>query len=210
MAARRRSKTLNKVRRLLERRKPFKTPKATILIVCEGKKTEPIYFQALRRDRGISPGQMQIDEGEGGSHPKSVVEHAKFLKGGIEREGLIVDIVWCVFDRDDHAKIEEAFIQARDNQFQIAFSNPCFELWYLLHYQDQRSHIERKQVFSKLKKDLPQYEKSANVYQNLSINQSKAISRAKKLRKLHRDNQDSEMKNPSTSIDCLVSYLNSL
>jgi hypothetical protein len=210
MAAKGRSKSLFQWRKELERKPPSRIPKPIVLVVCEGAKTEPTYFQALRRAKRMSPQQIKIVPGEEGSHPKNVVEYAKSLKEGIRQDGLIVDEVWFVFDRDDHAEIEAAFIQARGNHFQIAFSNPCFELWYLLHYQDQTAHIERNWVFSRLKKYLPQYEKASSVYPDLSSHQSQAISRAKKLRKLHRDNGNSEKQNPSTNVDELVSYLNSL
>ncbi|OGP59147.1 MAG: hypothetical protein A2V67_07560 [Deltaproteobacteria bacterium RBG_13_61_14] len=158
----------------------------------------------------ISPEQIPIIGGEGGSHPRSIVKHAKFLKQEFKKEGLSVDEVWCVFDRDVHRGIEAAFQQANANQFNIAFSNPSFELWYLLHYKDQTSHIERREVIRKLKRYIQRYHKAMEVYQILLGHQSVATKRAQDLRKYHRDNQDQETKNPSTSVDQLVSYLNSL
>ena len=197
-------------RRLRKRQKPFRSTKPIILVVCEGKETEPNYFIALRQTKRINKERLIISYGERGSHPRNVIEDAKDKKKKFEAANLEVNEVWCVFDRDDHKKIEAAFNQARDNHFKIAFSNPCFELWYLLHCQDQTAHIERGKVFSRLKKYIPQYQKSLNVYPDLLVHQSQAINRAKKLRKYHRDNLDSEMKNPSTNVDELVSYLNSL
>ncbi|MFT4628841.1 MAG: hypothetical protein ACI8PZ_007537, partial [Myxococcota bacterium] len=46
------------------------------------------------------------------------------------------DEVWCVFDRDEHERFADACQMARDNNLQVAASNPCFELWLLLHFRD--------------------------------------------------------------------------
>jgi hypothetical protein len=50
------------------------------------------------------------------------------------------DEVWCVFDVDEHPKLAEARDQANANGIQLAVSNPCFELWLLLHFQEHRAH----------------------------------------------------------------------
>ena len=210
MAAKGRSKSLFQWRKALERRPPSRIPKPIVLVVCEGAKTEPTYFQALRKAKRMSPEQIKIVPGEEGSHPKKVVEYAKSLKEEIRQDGLIVDEVWCVFDRDIHQCIKAAFFQARSNQFHVAFSNPSFELWFLLHYEDQNSHIERQAVTRKLKRHIQRYQKAMDVYPILLCNQTRAIDRAEKLRKLHRDNQEEENENPSTNVDKLVIYLNSL
>lgn len=85
-----------------------------------------------------------------GGVPKTLVERATEMKKAGEREAntkkdeyLRYDEVWCVFDIDDHPKIADARQQARDNGIDLAISNPCFELWVLLHFQDQRAHISR-------------------------------------------------------------------
>lgn len=47
--------------------------------------------------------------------------------------------VWCLFDRDEHRHIGEAFREAEAAGVNIAYSHPCFELWRLLHYQNYTS-----------------------------------------------------------------------
>ena len=113
------------------RGRPFRDPNPIVVIVCEGEETEPNYLNAKRASKRISKEQVRIfGSKEAGTHPKSIVEFAKEKKRDMEREGLPIDRVWCVFDRDSHMKIEEAFVQANDLKFEVAFSNPCFELWY--------------------------------------------------------------------------------
>ena len=65
----------------LQRREASKELKTTVLIVCEGKKTEPYYFRELARSSGLSTRQVQTEaaditiDGNCGSAPKNVVEH---------------------------------------------------------------------------------------------------------------------------------------
>jgi len=49
-----------------------------------------------------------------------------------------------------------------------------------------------------------------NIYGKLLDHQEKAIKRAKELRKMHKRNRNAETENPSTTVDELVEYLNSL
>jgi len=206
-------KTGGKRERELRRKKPSRPPKPIILIVCEGVETEPNYFHKFRQNLRFSKEQMKICGGdECGTHPKNIVEFAKNKREEIERKkGYDYDEVWCVFDCDAHERIHEAFNQAEALKYRVIFSNPCFELWYLLHYQDQRAHIEREDVFRSLRSHIPDYEKGIeNIYTLLSDNQAEAIERAKRIRKWHKDNGDEETENPSTTVDTLVEELESI
>src|SRR3546814_20749999 len=56
----------------------------------------------------------------------------------------VVDEVWCVFDREAAAASKD-FLRAcalaktakprKGQQFELAISNPCFEVWELLHLE---------------------------------------------------------------------------
>jgi RloB-like protein len=146
----------------LRRRRAFRPPLPRFLIVCEGTLTEPGYFQETRRlersliDLEISPG----------GEPKALVQRAVEKKKNAERlarsqkdSNLRYDQVWCVFDIDEHPLIPEAKQQAGANGIELAISNPCFELWALLHFRDQRAHIERGPLHHECKKYMPGYEK---------------------------------------------------
>lgn len=187
--------------RSLRRGSPSRDLRPAVLVVCEGAKTEPEYFKDLRQALRVN---VAVEGAECGSHPKSVVQYAKSQKNAY-------DCIWCVFDHDDHTGLSAALEQARNNGFKVAFSNPCFELWYLLHFQEQRAYVERNVLFTRLKEHVPGYVKSqAGLYSLLSDRQSQAIQRAQNLRANHRTGGSPENENPSTTMDCLVSFLNAL
>lgn len=135
----------------------------------------------------------------------------EFAKVESSSNGVTFDEIWCVFDRDDHEKIDEAINMAKDNGILVAFSNPNFELWFLKHYADQTGYIDRKSVIQKLKRYMPGYTKAArDIYEKLAVLQQDAIIRVRKLRKYHRDNQEPVTRNPSTNVDKLVSSLENI
>ena len=147
--------------------------------------TEPRYFRALRSEYRNSLVEIEIDDR--GGIPKTLVERAAQRKREAEREAksqrdefLLYDEVWCVFDVDDHPKLADARQQARDNGIQLAVSNPCFEIWALLHFRDQTAHIQRKAVRSRLKKHLPAYEKELP-FDQLKPHYEDAVQRAERL-----------------------------
>ncbi len=78
----------------------------------------------------------------------TVVDRAVAAKRHEAREarrgrGRASDEYWCVFDIDQHPKVGPAIEKARTNGIGVAVSNPCIELWFILHFQDQTAHIER-------------------------------------------------------------------
>ena len=89
---------------------------------------------------------MTIDLFRGG--PIQLVERAVETQRTEAREakkerGRAHDQIWCVFDRDEHPNFTEAVSLAHDHGINLAVSNPCLELWFLLHFEDQTAHIER-------------------------------------------------------------------
>jgi len=148
------------------------------LIVCEGTKTEPGYFEDLRqRYRRV----VEVELSPGGV-PKTLVERAVEMKRDADAkaakdENERYDEVWCVFDVENHPKINDAKQQARDNGIKLAISNPCFEIWVLLHFQDQRAHISPTQLRAACRKHIPGYQKELPV-ERLSPLYSEAVARA--------------------------------
>ena len=63
------------------------------------------------------------------------------------------DVVWVVFDKDDFGgNYTSAISLAGQNKIKIAYSNECFALWLLLHFQEQTSKIGRGQLEEFLRK----------------------------------------------------------
>ena len=53
------------------------------------------------------------------------------------------DEIWCVFDTDQHPNLAQAINEAGQSEIEVAVSNPCFELWLVLHSQEQTAFIDR-------------------------------------------------------------------
>ena len=192
----------------LQRRGPRRQPKPRFLIVCEGTVTEPCYFRDVRHmERCL----IELDI-EPRATPRRIVQRAVELKNQANRDAkrraddnLRYDEIWCVFDVDDHPLIPEATDQAKANGIELAISNPCFELWALLHFQDQQAHIERGKVQHLCATHMPRYEKKLD-YEILRPKYSNAVKRAEDLERLH-ESRGTAGANPSTTVYRLVELI---
>lgn len=127
------------------------------------------------------------------------------------------DSIWCVFDRDDNSN--EVLLRAKQSAtkegYRLAYSNPSFELWFLLHFSNQQMEVEDCQALIRLLKQpgrLPDYEKNKDFFNTLKPLQAVAVQRAK-TRSEQIQNQGTEpisrQSNPLTTVYELVEYLNS-
>lgn len=187
-------------------KKSGRKKRKNILIVCEGEKTEPNYFNGFKLSFVKLFGT--------GKNTLSLVNETIRIKKEFEGD---IESIWCVFDRDikrDASNINDfdnAIAKAKENGFKVAYSNDSFELWFLLHFQYFDAQITRKQYCEKLTEKLKKkYEKNAvGMYDILLDNQNTAIKNAKKLEKLYNNEVDSyHERNPSTSVYKLVEELN--
>ncbi|MBN1330249.1 MAG: RloB domain-containing protein [Candidatus Heimdallarchaeota archaeon] len=157
-----------------------------ILLICEGQKTERIYFGRYRaRNNGLeilTPKTNVTD-------PKNLV---KFALSQIKKYGIDFqygDQVWCVFDADKNTlqNISDANKLAQKNNINLCLSNPCFELWYLLHYIYYDQKISTVDLLETLTKYILNYTKSKDYFDNLANNRNNAIKNAIRLNKKHSD-----------------------
>jgi hypothetical protein len=111
------------------RKRPFKDPNATILIVCEGENTEPDYFRRFR------VANATIEVVGTGFNTVSLVRRAIELN---QRDRY--DQVWCVFDKDDFGAgvFDNAIQLAEAKGLHAAWSNQAFEYWLILHFEDHQ------------------------------------------------------------------------
>jgi len=194
----------------LVRRAPKLKPRRRFLVLCEGKVTEPQYFIALRRE--IRNRLIEVEIVPACGVPKTLVEYAVDRMKQAVREArrqadpfLRYDEVWCVFDVDAHPRLAEAKQQARDNGLKLAVSNPCFELWLLLHFQDQFSEQNREEIRRLCKHHLPEYQKLVP-YEKIRPSYDDAVRRAADLEKKHQ-HQGTPDGNPSTAVFQLTETL---
>lgn len=184
-----------------------------VYIICEGAETEPRYFRAFRTrycNIDIIPLSSPYKSAD------SLVRKAKNTLGEYPYYPDEGDVVWCVFDRDENtsAMLRSAGEMADKNGYRIAFSNPCFEYWYLLHYTDHTGYLEDcDAVIRQLRKKgrLREYTKSDDLYQTLLPKQQEAVSRAEKRMQAVLKEYDTILRretNPVTNVHELVEFLN--
>lgn len=96
------------------------------LIVCEGTKTEPHYFEALINNYISAVREVTI-EGEGRA-TMALVDRSQEIKVELERKNAMsFDRVWVVFDKDDFEDFNDAIKKAHKLGFQSAWTNEAFE-----------------------------------------------------------------------------------
>jgi len=169
------------------------------LIVCEGEKTEPLYFQGFR-----NPGLVVNVEGRGLNTLGLVQEAIKLLSPDK------YDQTWCVFDKDDFPdkNFNQAISLALKNGIKVAYSNQSFELWYVLHFIYMQNAITRNDYMRILDEKLPhKYEKnSTTIYKELLDKQMTAILNATRLLDLYQPSRPAK-DDPSTTVHKLVEEL---
>lgn len=200
----------------LRRRGPVRSVRERIVIVCEGSKTEPVYLRYVHSAAASLIVELVIVD-EPATSPKQLVERAVSIKRDSDRElrrtrdpNAVAEHIWCVFDVDEHLFIREACAHAAAHGINLAVSNPCVELWFLLHFQSQTSYIDRAEVFVQLKRHLSSYEKSAVRITDLPDGHDEAKKRAIDLDRKHAgDGTDFPENNPSTGMWKLVDLIKS-
>ena len=202
----------------LERRKAKRASYDKILIVCEGEKTEPNYFNELINFYKLNTANVEID-GTCGSSPKSVFERAIELYENENCKGDAFDKVYCVFDKDSHETYDETLIRIKAQNpksvFSAVVSVPCFEYWILLHfhystkpYHATGSSSIGNEVLKDLKAVFPEYTKgSEDIFESLSGQLE--FAKANAIRSLTHA-QANHTDNPITHIHELVEYLQNL
>lgn len=186
----------------------------TFLIVCEGKKTERGYFEGIRTDLRRATVQIKVVH-PGVTDPESLVQAALRERDALTKDGLWLsdDFACAVFDGDEHlqgnrSNWDRAVDLARRKNVFLSLSNPSFELWYLLHYADQRANLNRTTAIQQLKRYLPDYEKAKKLYPTpLSPLTQDAIRRAKSLERQHEKNCCESFTNPCTYVFRVVEEL---
>jgi hypothetical protein len=151
------------------------------LIVCEGEKTEPLYFAHFREELRGKVSIKLVD-----CNIKDAIGLASFAEKQKERLDIDTkgeDRIWIVFDADENsqAQVDRAAMMARRIGADIALSNPCFELWYLLHFEDRREALDRATAVARLRRYLPEYDKSVDCCERLATVQASAMQRAQAL-----------------------------
>lgn len=197
-------------------KQPKRQLKAYFLIVCEGEQTEPNYFKGFPKQIGKIVYDIKYDGG--GISTLKVVEKAIELRDKSKQK---YDRVWAVFDRDSFkpSSFNSAIQKAQAHKISCAWSNQAFELWYLLHFHNRVTAMDRNEYSKALEEAINKKQKSKstsfkykkNDTSMFSIlakygNQDQAIKWAKKLNENCEGEKYSDF-NPSTQVYKLVEEL---
>ncbi len=200
------------------RKKAFREPRKSMLIVCEGKKTEPIYFNKLKRKLKLA--MVDIEIVGIGAVPITVVNRAVELKREKRQAAkkspteVEYDVIYCVIDveaPEPHESLAEAINKAQDNKLEVVLSNPCFEYWYILHFRKTGAPFNTsRDVKSELRRRYhPNYDESdETIFDAVYPNTNNAIRHSREvLREQHDNAADLRDCNPSTNVHRIVECL---
>jgi hypothetical protein len=198
------------------RKENIRKVKDRILILCEGEKTEPNYFNGIKTlksaENALAAVRIEIFDTQLNTG-KELVSKAKELKYEAINETNPYDCIWIVIDKDGYTKHPATFNTARENEMRIVFSSISFEYWFLLHFKKTtKAFYKADDLIAELKKSgYSNYDKGFNHFDNLKGLTPVAIKHAKQIRKeLDIDDSPLYTRNPYTDVDVLVEYLFSL
>jgi len=191
----------------MNRRPPKRNPVKKIIIACEGSKTEPGYFKSIRKELRLGTLNIIVLPHQGKTDPDSIIEQVIKERKEMKRNRTWIegDTAWAVFDVDEHIaqsrkNWQRAINRAKDKDIKLAITNPCFELWYLIHFQDHSKYISREGVIKLLKNHIHDYEKSMCLYPKpLKPLTEQAVDRAKKIAAQIQRDKLGEYSNPCCS-----------
>jgi hypothetical protein len=150
--------------RKLTRRRAVRGPSRLIVVICGGRRTEPSYFSALKQV--FRKPAVKIEISGDGLDPLTLVQSAIERKATLLREARKNKNsfdknfeIWVVFDRDEFPQIREARELAAKNNIGVAESNPCFELWGILHFEDHDSLDNATECQRKFSRCCPNYDR---------------------------------------------------
>lgn len=146
-------------KRSFKRQRPELTKRKLFVLALEGRKTEQQYFDLFKKEGAQV--RVRCLPSSSNSSPNQVL---KRMKTWLNKESLEPsDEAWLVVDRDewDEQALNKlhAWAQEKDN-YHMALSNPKFEYWLLLHFEDGTGVATAQECDRRLKEKLRNYDKS--------------------------------------------------
>ncbi len=173
-----------------QRNKGNRKSKRVILVSYEGNnKTERNYFDSFK---GIEKDYTIKVVFGNETDPVHLVNQTIKKKNDLGLDLETDDRAFCIFDTDidprKNIQIKEAIEIAHKNNIRIITSSPCFEIWFLLHYEYTTATMNNDDVIKRLKTHYFNYSKNCNIYPFIVDKTKEAYKNAKKLEKYQKDN----------------------
>lgn len=192
-----------------------RAPKPILLLVAEGRNvTETLYFKQFQKQHAaynikiVTPGSV--------TDPEGMLEKLESYWKRNEMDLMKGDRGFVVLDLDCDDKkgriIEK--LEASSKVAQFVVSNPCFEVWFLLHYKyTTHVYLSGAEVIRDLRNYISDYEKNRDISKLLSDKKEIAYQNALKLAK-HFDELSyrwpSNKGNPRTDVPIIIKTMNDL
>lgn len=160
-----------KRRRSFDRRAPARSYRKRFVIATEGQETEPRYFSMF--NSRYSTVQVVLLKSKRKTSPGQVLDRLK--KADIGKN----DKAWIVIDRDtwEEEELNQVFNVCKAQGYKMALSNPMFEYWLLLHFEDGHG-VTTGNVKTRLIIHLPVFAKSHVEINKLKPGIEDAVKRA--------------------------------
>lgn len=181
------------------------------LIVCEGTETEPRYFEEMKAVLStVNERKVSVVVRGSGKHTLDLFDYAEDLCRYAPES---FDHVWLVFDKDDFPPADFDLVERRccdasdsSKSFHALWSNPCFEIWLLLHLRYTTAPMDaaacQKALNDALKREYGvDYRKNMDgLFGLVDYKRDAALSNAAKQEKYHVSigNEKPSMMNPGT------------
>ncbi len=188
----------------MARRQLRQSKKKPLIVICSegGKKSSEYYYFRNHTNRDL---RIQFSTGNS-TDPKGMVED---LLKYIRNEDITSEDncrIFLVLDTDLDEKriseIREIEQKCIDNNIEIVTSAPTFEIWYVMHYRNNRLKFQTsKDVKRELQNLNGTYTESMDMYKIIKDSTDNARSTAQSLeQQIIRNNEDLLSSNPHTSI----------
>ncbi|HIT11270.1 MAG TPA: RloB domain-containing protein [Candidatus Pelethosoma merdigallinarum] len=188
----------------MARRQLRQSKKKPLIVICSegGKKSSEYYYFRNHTNRDL---RIQFSTGNS-TDPKGMLDD---LLKYIRNEDIVSEDNCRIFlvldtDLDERriSEIKEIEQECIDNNIEIVTSAPTFEIWYLMHYRNNRLKFQTsKDVKRELQNLNGTYTESMDMYKIIKDSTDNARSTAQSLeQQIIRNKEDLLSSNPHTSI----------
>lgn len=152
--------------------------KKLFVLAVEGVKTEPQYFGIFNNQQSVI--RVSCLKSSHGSSPLQVLKRMEDHLRQVDLRS--TDEAWLVVDKDQWT--DDQLVQLHDwaqtgENFGFALSNPKFEYWLLLHFEDGNDIASARDCTDRLKRHLTDYDKGIDARKFTNERIAAAIRRAK-------------------------------
>ena len=188
----------------MARRQLRQSKKKPLIVICSegGKKSSEYYYFRNHTNRDL---RIQFSTGNS-TDPKGMLEDLlKYIRNediASEDNCRIFLVLDTDLDERRISEIKEIKQKCTDNNIEIVTSAPTFEIWYLMHYRNNRLKFQTsKEVKRELQNLNGTYTESMDMYKIIKDSTDNARSTAQSLeQQIIRNKDDLLSSNPHTSI----------